>query len=261
MAVEQELEGKTAEELRAMAAAAETATTTSTEPSDELLRYETTTGQVFEGKTHEEIIEKMQKSIESGSTTIRQQKDELERGRAVETKEVKPPADFTTDQYYQQWAKDPNDANLRLLAKGAGYDDPQQFIGALKALPDALGTLQEIRQAQALFQFHAIVGEGYPGGDETADKIIAKLAEWGVESERATGRQMADAYTILLAEGKVKPLEVKPGAERQDGRRAPASVTARSTRTAESAVDEDKIMTMPREELDKLMLKEGLKKW
>jgi archaellum component FlaC len=76
---------------------------------------ETSTGSVFRGRTQQEVIDAMKKSVEHGSETIKSQKDELERIKDQLSQQApylqqlqKPPENYTPQRYYELWAQDPN---------------------------------------------------------------------------------------------------------------------------------------------------------
>ena len=90
------------------------AQTTGGEPPQLQREYvvETSTGAVFRGKTQQEVIDAMKKSVEHGSETIKQQKDELERYRALQqpVEPQQPEERWSPQRYYELWAQDPNAA-------------------------------------------------------------------------------------------------------------------------------------------------------
>jgi hypothetical protein len=75
---------------------------------------QTSTGAVFRGRTQQDLIDQMQKSVEHGSAKIKQQEDELAQLRAQMQQPAayqQPPQQqeaWNPQRYFELWAQDPN---------------------------------------------------------------------------------------------------------------------------------------------------------
>ena len=92
---------------------------------------QTSTGAVFRGKTQQELIDQLQKSVEHGSMKIKQQEDELQQARGQleqqapfmqqwQQQQQQEQQAWSPQRYFELWAQDPNTAEEYRLRSNYG---------------------------------------------------------------------------------------------------------------------------------------------
>lgn len=163
---------------------------------------ETATGAVFKGTTPEEVMEKMKQSIESGSQTIRQYKEQNEQlTSALGTLQRPQPVtngQFDKAKYYEMLNDDPVKAQdyLDEARYGRPFADVKRDFDRSARVTSEVSQLMEINKFQ---QNLARIGEEYQGSAETGDALLEQLGKRDLTADNLTA-----AYVELKASGKIK---------------------------------------------------------
>lgn len=184
---------------------------------------QTATGAVFKGKTNEEIIESMKRSIEHGSETIRNMRGVHEQQqREIESlRNPKRPNEFDSTKYYDTLGKDPLEANRQAIEAVFGMPVEQ----LKKRLDSASEVTQKLAVKEAIAQFAADVPESVQC---TQAEMMAmntameeKKLEWTTENLVATYHRLKNQGIITT--------KAEEGSDSQETKRkAPPSARGRS---------------------------------
>lgn len=170
-----------------------------------LKRIETSTGQVFEGQTDEELLRKLTASVESGTTHIHnlnQRLDELQQ----QVRQPQTPQNgqkSAQDQYWEIWQKDPIAADR--YAKAVRLGVPVDAVDQIER--------QTIQNASALAQNTALADfkdrcPDYPTTDTQAAEAMKGYLAQRFPGQQVTADTLELAFNHLVRTGQVVPLDV-----------------------------------------------------
>jgi hypothetical protein len=184
---------------------------------------QTSTGAVFRGKTQQELIDQLQKSVEHGSMKIRQQEDELQQARSqleqqapyvqqFQQQQYQEQQAWTPQRYFELWAQDPNMAEEYRLRANYGvsqaelaeqirhaYDfttrvEPEMSMRSWMATSD-FPTSNAEEMEKAANAFEQVWNEFYPGDYgftpqklEMVHAVALKRGLYQPEQEAETGQ-------------------------------------------------------------------------
>lgn len=184
----------------------------------EVLEIQTATGQVFKG-TKDEIIEKMRESVEHGSTTLKELKQEREQLLTLAQQRAEPKVittGFDKTKYLQLLGDDPSAA--------ADYVDEARYgmpaAQVREAITEGREAARMLRGYQAVADFKSTIGKEYPDTQEVA-QLIWKEAGVDTDPRKLTKENLVSAYMDLKASGRIKPVEAEE--ETTKPRKAPPS--------------------------------------
>ena len=185
----------TAEELKQLIAAKEK------EP--EGVELKTETGAVFKGKDWHDIAQQMKVSVESGTRTIKQQKDhEVQLRQQLQQPPENIKESTTTDKYHERWITDPAGAQNALLAEQLGIPENQ----LIPTLRQTFRDTQAMNGAFQVSQFRSMVPE-YTGDPEMKSALEQRMNQEGLPY---TARNLRHTFRDLVEEKVIKTKEVKP---------------------------------------------------
>lgn len=234
------------------------------------VEYKTETGQVFKGKDWEEIAQKMAQSVESGTRTIKEQRDREQyllqqmQERQNQQVETKPKGNQKFDKlkYYQTWQEDPFEAERevirQILAEEFGADDFEQVK---RGYSFSYQKAQELHQNAELAKFWAAHPE-YQGSEDESGKLAKYLMDNGYEMAPERGKfieakDIEYAWYKLIESGEVSPKE--PEETRPARPQAPPSLGG-SGQSALPSVAE-KVNQMSDKDLEAFLRQKGMLKY
>lgn len=235
------------------------------------LEFKTETGQVFKGKSWEEIAQKMAQSVESGSKTIKEQRDreayllqqiQERQNQQVDTKVPKTGKEFDKLRHYELWQNDPLEAYRepfqRLLADTFGMDDVDEVRQALNFTYNAT---KNMYQSGQIVQFQGSHPE-YNGGEDHSSKLTKWLLDNGYEMDPGKGKfisakDLEYGWYKLIEAGDV---EIPDEQEQQAEARRPAPTLSGAGGGATGSID-DKVSKMSDKELENFLRQSGMLKY
>lgn len=188
------------------------------QPEPEVIEMEIA-GAKFSG-TKDEVIEKLARSVEHGTMTIKAQKDATrELTQLVE--QLKRPAIPVGQNGYD------HNKYLELLSKdgvaAADYLDEQRYGESRQQLQakwnKSIETANDVIQMREINRFHQAATD-FPGTPEASETLLRHLES---NNMPVTAANMALAYGELRASGAIKPAVEKPEEEQPRGRKPPPS--------------------------------------
>lgn len=170
------------------------------------IRIETKTGQVFEGATEAEVLQKLTYSVEHGSSRIRELGDELQQLRQQVMQQQTPQpnqAKTPTEIYWEKWQRDPIEA--------ARYADSVR-LGLPENVVDQVQR-QTLLQTASMAKNNAVQEfmnrcPDYPDDPQTADLMRRQVAAQ-FPGQPVTADTMELAFNALVRSGAVIPVDVQ----------------------------------------------------
>ena len=166
------------------------------EPPKEI-EVKLTTGQVYRGKTQDEVMQQLVRAQEEASRTI----SDLRRQPEPEPQPA-PAGEFDVNQYYKLLAENPVAAQNYMLGYQLGID-PNEVVPTLRYVYDVS---QRANASMQIAEFHARHPE-YPGGTDSAELIFREMEGRGKRPLEATVEDLEHAYYTLRDAKKIVPLE------------------------------------------------------
>ena len=178
-------------------------------PSSTPLQVNLQTGEVYKGDTPEDLLSKLVASKEEATRTIRAREAEMNdlRGQMAELQAriPQPPPDQSQtkdNEYYETWAKDPDEAARMQLSKMLGIPK-DKVVDVLKTVvKDGLTT-------KAADEF-VMRNPEFPQSQESAAIITQMLAQrFGQTIESTTADNLELVYHQAVREGRLQPRQLQ----------------------------------------------------
>lgn len=170
-------------------------------------------GNVIKAENAEEALKVAAKMIEDNSKAYRETKASLDTlqeqyqsvQQQVESLKPKPvPTNgFDKDKYYQLLHDDPIKAQNYMDAARFGIQDPEQVPGYFTGIAEKVSMLDGNTLAANFVNLH----QDFPSDKDSASALADRVKELNKIGHPADLHTMEMAYSQLLNEGKIKPLE------------------------------------------------------
>lgn len=182
-----------------------------TQPAATPIRIETQTGQVFEGATNEEVLQQLVRSVESGTSHIRQQREQLEalqqQVQSVQQTQQSPTNGQKSfqDQYWELWQKDPIAADRYAASVRLGVPIEQVDHIERQTIQNSFQSAQDKGISDFLDRC-----PDFPKDDPEAAQALKYALQTQAPQYQSlpAADRMELAFNALVRQGAVQPLDV-----------------------------------------------------
>lgn len=172
-------------------------------------------GNVIKADNAEEALKVAAKMIEDNSKAYRETKASLDALQGqygtlqheVESLKPKPSSNggFSNEQYFKLLNEDPLKAQNYIDAHRFGISNPDDVPGYFTGMYEKISSLDGQTLAAGFVNMHP----EFPQDNETAKSLTERIVQLKKEGHPTTLTTMEMAYTQLVNEGKIKPLEME----------------------------------------------------
>lgn len=218
-------------------------------------------GEVIKAATPEEALKIAIKMAEDTKEAYRTEKEQREAlaaqvaqlGEQVQQVSRKPaePGAFNKEQYWKLMNEDPVTAQNYLDAFRFGISDPSQVPQTFVNMNESISRFEGEAVAAAFLQQHY---EDFPGGIDAAKSLRMRVEELGKQGYPMRLDTLNMAYSQLVSEGSIKPLEKK---EREEREEPPPALRGAGQHDVPQA-ELDKAENMSTQELEKFLRTKGM---